>query len=126
MKTDCCYALQDKAWVRDPDGNEWEVFVVLRDTAFSNASCCSEKHHARNHWAITTTGVPSLEVSFFAGRCAWSSFASVRESECRWRYETQLARKETYEKARSIPVYWELREKPDGGSPAEKHCGGQI
>ena len=42
MKTDCCYALQDKAWVRDPDGNEWEVFVVLRDTASSNASCCSE------------------------------------------------------------------------------------
>ena len=21
MQTDCCYALQDKAWVRDPDGN---------------------------------------------------------------------------------------------------------
>jgi catechol 2,3-dioxygenase-like lactoylglutathione lyase family enzyme len=31
MKTDCCYALQDKTWVRDPDGNEWEVFVVLKD-----------------------------------------------------------------------------------------------
>jgi catechol 2,3-dioxygenase-like lactoylglutathione lyase family enzyme len=31
MKTDCCYALQDKTWVRDPDGNEWEVFVVLVD-----------------------------------------------------------------------------------------------
>src|SRR5882672_9276241 len=25
MQTTCCYALQDKAWVRDPDGNEWEV-----------------------------------------------------------------------------------------------------
>jgi hypothetical protein len=31
MKTECCYALQDKAWVRDPDGNEWEVFAVLKD-----------------------------------------------------------------------------------------------
>ncbi len=31
MKTDCCYALQDKAWVQDPDGNEWEVFAVLQD-----------------------------------------------------------------------------------------------
>jgi catechol 2,3-dioxygenase-like lactoylglutathione lyase family enzyme len=29
--TECCYALQDKAWVRDPDGNEWEVFAVLED-----------------------------------------------------------------------------------------------
>jgi catechol 2,3-dioxygenase-like lactoylglutathione lyase family enzyme len=25
----CCYAVQDKVWVTDPDGNEWEVFVVL-------------------------------------------------------------------------------------------------
>lgn len=31
MQTDCCYALQDKAWVQDPDGNEWEVFAVLED-----------------------------------------------------------------------------------------------
>ena len=31
MQTSCCYALQDKSWVRDPDGNEWEVFVVLED-----------------------------------------------------------------------------------------------
>jgi catechol 2,3-dioxygenase-like lactoylglutathione lyase family enzyme len=41
MKTDCCYALQDKAWVRDPDGNEWEVFVVLKDTSSANTGCCS-------------------------------------------------------------------------------------
>jgi catechol 2,3-dioxygenase-like lactoylglutathione lyase family enzyme len=26
--TDCCYALQDKVWVTDPDGTSWEVFVV--------------------------------------------------------------------------------------------------
>ncbi|HEY9659130.1 MAG TPA: ArsI/CadI family heavy metal resistance metalloenzyme [Allocoleopsis sp.] len=26
--TDCCYALQDKVWVTDPDGNRWEIFVV--------------------------------------------------------------------------------------------------
>lgn len=31
MKTECCYAVQDKTWARDPDGNEWEVFVVLQD-----------------------------------------------------------------------------------------------
>ena len=44
LQTTCCYALQDKAWVNDPDGNEWEVFVVLEDNlseAKSNdASCC--------------------------------------------------------------------------------------
>ncbi len=26
--TDCCYALQDKVWVQDPNGYGWEVFVV--------------------------------------------------------------------------------------------------
>jgi len=45
MQTSCCYALQDKAWVHDPDGNEWEVFVVLQDNltaAKSNdAACCT-------------------------------------------------------------------------------------
>ena len=29
MSVDCCYARQDKFWVADPDGNEWEVFTVL-------------------------------------------------------------------------------------------------
>src|SRR5215831_4844126 len=24
MKTHCCYAIQDKTWVEDPDGNRWE------------------------------------------------------------------------------------------------------
>lgn len=24
----CCFAIQDKVWFRDPDGNNWEVFVV--------------------------------------------------------------------------------------------------
>ncbi|MBK6589344.1 MAG: VOC family protein [Acidobacteria bacterium] len=45
MQTTCCYALQDKAWVNDPDGNEWEVFTVLEDNlpeARSNdATCCT-------------------------------------------------------------------------------------
>jgi catechol 2,3-dioxygenase-like lactoylglutathione lyase family enzyme len=47
MQTDCCYATQDKTWVHDPDGNEWEVFVVLRDnlperqTGQGSAACCA-------------------------------------------------------------------------------------
>ena len=31
--TECCYALQDKVWVEDPDGNAWEVFVVKAEAA---------------------------------------------------------------------------------------------
>ena len=34
LDTDCCYALQDKVWVADPDGNDWEIFIVkVADTA---------------------------------------------------------------------------------------------
>ena len=29
MNTTCCYALQDKIWVTDPNGIRWEVFLVL-------------------------------------------------------------------------------------------------
>jgi len=51
MKTDCCYALQDKAWVRDPDGNEWEVFAVLEDNLpekpVAERSCCAPDCCAR-------------------------------------------------------------------------------
>ncbi len=28
MDTTCCYARQDKIWVRDPDGTPWEVFAT--------------------------------------------------------------------------------------------------
>ena len=47
MQTDCCYATQDKTWVHDPDGNEWEAFVVLKDNLPEVAepaaatSCCT-------------------------------------------------------------------------------------
>src|SRR5687768_14105065 len=44
MQTSCCYAVQDKTWVRDPDGNEWEVFVVLEDNLADTAPCeCGSK-----------------------------------------------------------------------------------
>jgi len=44
MQTSCCYAVQDKTWVRDPDGNEWEVFVVLQDNLAETAPCaCGDK-----------------------------------------------------------------------------------
>jgi len=42
MQTSCCYAIQDKTWVADPDGNQWEVFVVLEDNLHEDQSsvCC--------------------------------------------------------------------------------------
>lgn len=32
-QTTCCYALQDKVWIQEPDGDEWEVYTVLEDSA---------------------------------------------------------------------------------------------
>lgn len=40
MDTNCCYAIQDKTWVTDPDGNEWEVFVVKQDNLAESTNCC--------------------------------------------------------------------------------------
>jgi hypothetical protein len=42
--TACCYAVQDKVWVEDPDGNTWEVFVVKGDSPEMKAdqsACCA-------------------------------------------------------------------------------------
>ncbi|UQD50978.1 glyoxalase/bleomycin resistance/dioxygenase family protein [Bacillus methanolicus] len=41
--TICCYARQDKFWVKDPDGNEWEFFCAKEDTEVrkGDTTCCS-------------------------------------------------------------------------------------
>ena len=42
MGVECCYALQDKVWVSDPDGAPWEWYTVLGDSAVMDATadCC--------------------------------------------------------------------------------------
>ena len=40
--TTCCYAVQDKVWVTDPDGHAWEVFVVTEADADARKSSASE------------------------------------------------------------------------------------
>ena len=58
MQTNCCYATQDKTWVRDPDGNEWEVFVVLQDNLPESAACeCGDKVVDTNDQAAATAAV---------------------------------------------------------------------
>jgi len=60
MQTNCCYATQDKAWVRDPDGNEWEVFVVLQDNLPETAPCeCGEKLAETNTEAAPVANISS-------------------------------------------------------------------
>lgn len=37
MGTTCCYAVQDKVWVYDPDHNAWEIFFTKGDSEFESA-----------------------------------------------------------------------------------------
>lgn len=40
----CCFAVQDKVWVSDPDGHRWEVYVKLADADVHSlprsTACC--------------------------------------------------------------------------------------
>lgn len=36
----CCYAVQDKIWVSDPDSAPWEVYTVLADAEVPPTACC--------------------------------------------------------------------------------------
>ncbi|GHA60680.1 Catechol 2,3-dioxygenase [Pontibacter akesuensis] len=46
--TACCYAVQDKFWVNDPDGVQWEVYYFHEDADFNDpryeaadaSACC--------------------------------------------------------------------------------------
>ncbi len=45
--TTCCFAVQDKVWVEDPDGAAWEVYAVLSDAALESGlagdgTCCND------------------------------------------------------------------------------------
>ena len=47
--TNCCYAKQDKFWVSDPDGVQWEVYYFHADAEFNDphyelgvtSACCT-------------------------------------------------------------------------------------
>lgn len=53
INTTCCYALQDKFWVHDPDGNEWEFFYTKADVEENIANiekvdCCPTDAQNKN------------------------------------------------------------------------------
>jgi catechol 2,3-dioxygenase-like lactoylglutathione lyase family enzyme len=58
--TTCCYAVQDKAWVTDPDSNAWEIFVVLDADAPAYkangaTTCCTGDKQEQHHTASATS-----------------------------------------------------------------------
>ncbi len=71
MQTNCCYATQDKTWVRDPDGNEWEAFVVLRDNLPETAACeCGTRLAETQSETVVRDTVTNANVQAIASCCA--------------------------------------------------------
>ncbi|HET7545246.1 MAG TPA: ArsI/CadI family heavy metal resistance metalloenzyme [Polyangiaceae bacterium] len=57
--TTCCYAVQDKVWIEDPDGNSWEVFVVKADApvmSTDNSACCAPLSISKKPGTANTGG----------------------------------------------------------------------
>jgi len=64
--TECCYALQDKVWVRGPGNEPWEVYTVKADSGQLgkpvDSTCCTSTDEAETTSAETapaTSGATS-------------------------------------------------------------------
>lgn len=62
VDTNCCYAKQDKFWVNDPDGVQWEVYYFHSDAEFNDpryetadaTACCTSDDKAKTQaFALT-------------------------------------------------------------------------
>lgn len=56
--TTCCYAVQDKVWVSDPDGNKWEIYVIVDDLDKNSKKeelkgCCPDKIEVSEEKALS-------------------------------------------------------------------------
>jgi catechol 2,3-dioxygenase-like lactoylglutathione lyase family enzyme len=65
----CCYAVQDKVWVDDPNGAPWEIYTVLADVEMaagelrtvdptSGAACCASRPDLAGAAADADTAAP--------------------------------------------------------------------
>jgi hypothetical protein len=86
MQTNCCYATQDKTWVRDPDGNEWEAFVVLIDNLPESAPCeCGDKvteAQSRTHTAGVACATSAAATQTEAASCCGASLPVAEAASC--------------------------------------------
>jgi catechol 2,3-dioxygenase-like lactoylglutathione lyase family enzyme len=80
MQTSCCYALQDKTWVRDPDGNEWEVFVVLQDNLAETTACACGTTSVAAPVTDSCCTIPGMDPADCTPACCTESVGVTRES----------------------------------------------
>lgn len=67
MNTTCCYAVQDKVWVYDPDGNAWEIFYTKEDSVFESAGesrdislCCAPDETTSDETCCSPVSGPAV------------------------------------------------------------------
>ena len=58
--TTCCFALQDKVWVEDPDATPWEIYTVLADAPAESGiagdgSCCADAEVGSMTHSVSST-----------------------------------------------------------------------
>lgn len=66
--TSCCYAVQDKFWVNDPDGHQWEVYYFHEDVEFNDShyeteaasACCTPPQKEKVKVALKSLSKESL------------------------------------------------------------------
>lgn len=82
MQTNCCYAVQDKAWVTDPDGNEWEAFVVLEDNLAETTTCCVSGETEQEETSAIKTEAASCCTTASTEAVAVSAPVSIAKTCC--------------------------------------------
>ncbi len=65
--TTCCYAVQDKVWVHDPDGAPWEVYTVLADAPEAGGLQGDSGCKTGADGACVPTAAAPVDVEFTAG-----------------------------------------------------------
>ena len=69
MNTTCCYAKQDKFWVNDPDGVQWEVYYFHEDAEFNDPHYEKLKDNAAQGQEISTCCMPADKSETAAASC---------------------------------------------------------
>ncbi|WP_020532326.1 ArsI/CadI family heavy metal resistance metalloenzyme [Flexithrix dorotheae] len=67
--TACCYAIQDKFWVNDPDGVQWEVYYFHEDAEFNDP-----QYETKSAEVCCTPGEPAQKAEL--------NVAGVQEEAC--------------------------------------------
>lgn len=69
---ECCHSRQSKFWVRDPDGNQWEVYLLEDDDEHGETACATKE--VVNLPATTTAGpaMPTASDAPLAAVAVWT------------------------------------------------------